>query len=174
MAKNRKARGRFAAVCFAATVCVAVAGCGATKTPASSDTVPAAEHEFRVSVSTGGSTLQNPQEELVHRIALTKADRQLIGASWPTRWNLPFEVARERDAAGGVAGLRLLRPRQALNLPSIGLAVGDLIVSVNHHPALDPAVLKEVLDEVGEDRECTMTLQRNGQAQVNIYYNAGR
>jgi len=160
LASNRSRFGLFTIL----LVFLFTVGCQSKRPPK-----PKAERNFKVSVSAGGAEIENFEQRLVHRVALTPQQLNILARRGPGTLNVPFGSIGEFDREGNSMGFRLVASRDPARYPNLGLRAGDVITAVGKRRASSVKDLWDVFNAVREDGTASVTLIRDGSPHKILY-----
>ncbi len=129
-----------------------------------------AESEFKVRVVSGGEVQRDLEQELVHRVELSKEDIRTALRSWPTSLQIPFSGKVQRDAQGELIGVNLSATTQTSMLPRLGLEDNDLLTAVGKKRAESIKDLYFLFEALADKNFASVTVQRNGKPHKILYF----
>jgi general secretion pathway protein C len=131
---------------------------------------PAARpHRFRVSVASGGKVVENPSDELVHRVAITPANMRAIINSSKDQGKVPLNGRAEYDNRGKPMGLRILQLNRESSLSSLGLKEKDLVTAIGPRLVSEPQHILYLFDDLRKSKRSSMTIERSGKPHKILY-----
>jgi hypothetical protein len=137
--------------------------------PALEATPAVQQHRFRVSVASGGKVVENPSDELVHRVGLTRANIRAYMNSSKGTGNLPFTARTEYDSRGKPMGLRILQLNRESSLSFLGLKEKDLVTAIGPRLISEPQHILYLFDDLSKSKRSSMTVERSGKPHKILY-----
>ncbi|MCB0360406.1 MAG: hypothetical protein KDD44_12245 [Bdellovibrionales bacterium] len=168
----RARRPMCAVVLFLATI-----GCAPTQPHPRFSTVerggfPAADpgSRYRVSVSSEGREVRNPEAQLVHRVRLTAVQASNLQTSWRKRPESIWSGTAERDSFGEPLGVRIEALVGDGATGDIGWRAGDLITAVGKLHTISTTDVGVLFEQLATTGSASVTLIRDGVPHKILYY----
>lgn len=122
---------------------------------------------YRISVSSDGRKVRNLNQRLIHEVDLPKSF--VLRSAFAKDLGMPFTLKTEVDLRGHVAGLRVANTNYRSGSRSLGLLVGDLIMSSGKDYIRSTKDLNKFFARMLKDGGASLSVNRQGDAHKFIY-----
>ena len=146
---------------FIAFIVVFLSSC-ATSTPKRKAQSP--KRNYQISVKAGGTDLVNFEQQLVHRIEITRNELQSILITWPESLNLSFRSIGEYDKLGQAVGIKIIDSSLNSSSANLGLKSGDIVTSIGRKLPTSTRDFWPLLNELKQTGTGDISISRNGRA----------
>lgn len=127
--------------------------------------------DMHVKVSVDGKSVDDIEQQLIHRVELKSAKVNLIKSGEGEQLNLPFLLKKEIDHRGLVMGLRVIeRGNKDLSINDFGLRDKDLITAIGTKLVASAKDFELFVDVLKGRGEISVTVEREFQPHKIMYY----
>jgi S1-C subfamily serine protease len=109
-------------------------------------------------------------DELIHRVMLSRRELDQISPTGTTELHLPFELKQQWDGRGKIRGLAVENPSSPLAAARLGLAPGDIITAVGTNVVREEKDFFRFGPLLRSQGSATLTFERSGQPHKAFYY----
>lgn len=129
---------------------------------------------FKVSVVTNGREVKDLNQDLVHRVAISRAQVDSILESWPAQFRKIGQTRDEYDSQGKYMGLRIAGPSTGAPVPVLGLRDRDVITAVGPKPVRAEGDMLALFKDLKQSGRATMTIERSGMPHKFLYFSPAK